>query len=119
MTLAAQLFQTINATVPITGVRIGDPANRATWEVVFVPGTSQADQDTAVALLQAFNPADPATISAGKDQDASAIDSNLVIQAVGVALWEEVQKCTVINGQVLRTKAQLLARVKAIYRSLL
>lgn len=119
MTMAAQLYQTINATVPITGVRIGDPANRTTWEIVFMGNTSQVDQDTATAILAAFNPNDPATISAGKDLDASVMDSNLVAQALGAALWEETQKCVVVNGQTLRTKAQLLTRVKTIYRSLL
>lgn len=119
MTLAAQLYQTINATIPIVSVRIGDPADKASWQVVFMPNTTQADQDTANALLAQFNPNDPATISAGKDVDASVIDSNLVAQALDMALWEEIQKCQVINGQTLRTKPQLLTRVKAIYRSLL
>lgn len=119
MTLAAQLYQAINAVVPIVSVRIGDPADRATWGLVFFPGAAQADQDTANSLLAAFDPAATATISAGKDLDANALDSNLVAQALGMALWEELQKCVVVNGQVLRTKVQLLARVKAIYRSLL
>lgn len=119
MTLAAQLYQAINGTIPIVSVRIGDPADKASWQIVFFANTAQADQDTASALLAAFNPNDPATISAGKDVDASAIDSNLVAQALGMALWEEIQKCVVVNGQTLRTKPQLLTRVKAIYRTLL
>lgn len=119
MTLAVQVFQTINPTIPIVSVRIGDPADKATWQVVFMPNTSQADQDTANALLAQFNPNDAATISAGKDADASVIDSNLVAQALGLALWEEIQKCQVVNGQTLRTKPQMLIRMKAIYRSLL
>ena len=119
MTLAAQLTQTISASVPIVGVSIGDPNDKATWKVQFAPGATKADQDTAAAIVAAFDPTAPATVSAGKDLDANAIDTDFLIQAVGLALWEELQKCQVIGGQTLRTKPQLLARVKAIYRTLL
>lgn len=70
MTLAAQLYQTINATVPIAGVRIGDPANKATWSIQFVAGTSSADQATANGILAGFDPADPATVTSAQTNDA-------------------------------------------------
>lgn len=102
----------------VAGVSIGDPADKSTWRIDFFPGASQADKDAAAAALASFNPLDPATISAAKDADANAVDGDLMLQAVAIALWEEIQKCQVVAGP-LRTKLQLLVRVKAIYRSLL
>lgn len=114
MTLADQLYRTIAATVPIVSVSIGDPADKRTWTV-----DPKALQAQAQPIIDAFNPTDPATISAGKDLDAAVIDADLMIRAVAQLDFEERQKLVVINGQTLRTAAQCFARVKAIYRGLL
>jgi hypothetical protein len=62
---------------------------------------------------------DAEAAAAIKDTQASAIDADLLIQAVAQLDYEERQKLTVKAGQTLLTPAQCRARVKAIYRSLL
>lgn len=106
-----------------TGVTISNitlpSGDKATWTVTYLPNASPADQAAVTAAIAAFDENDPTVIADAQAFDADGIDSNLMIRALGEALWEEIQKCTVINGQTLRTKPQLLARVKALYRNLL
>lgn len=62
-TLAERLDRTIKAAgVAIAGVSIGDPANKATWKVQ--PSSLQA---AAQPTIDAFNPDDPALVTAELD----------------------------------------------------
>lgn len=57
MTLAASLTQAIQSLAPIMGVSIGDPADKGTWRVDFLPEATQEQRDAATACLAAFDPA--------------------------------------------------------------
>ena len=103
MGLAERLDRAIrSAGIPITGVSIGDDANKATWCVL--PRDLQA---AAQPTIDAFNPNDPAHATAEKDAE---IDGLKALRALAEATFE-------LKSQAW-TKAQFLARVKAIYRSL-
>lgn len=102
-TLAARLDRAIrSAGVAITGVSIGSDADRATWRVQ-PPDLQAAAQPT----IDAFNPNDPAHVTAEKDAE---IDGLKAIRALAEATFE--LKTTAF------TKAAFLQRVKAIYRGL-
>lgn len=66
--LAARLDTVIKAAgIAITGVSIGDPANRATWRVS--PGHLQG---SAQPIIDAFDPADPVHATAERDAAVTA-----------------------------------------------
>ena len=90
------------AGVAITGVSIGDDANRATWRVQ--PSSLQA---AAQPTIDAFNPDDPAYVTAEHDAE---IDGLKPLRALAEATFE--------LKSYTWTKAQFLARIKAIYRTL-
>ena len=101
--IASRLPRAIKAAgVPIENVSIGDPANKATWTVQ-PPDLQGAAQPT----IDAFNPDDPAYVTA--EQDA-AIDGLTALRALAEATFELKSNTW--------TKAQFLARIKAIYRTL-
>lgn len=91
------------AGLPIEGVSIGDTANKATWRVV--PSTLQA---SAQPLIDAFVMPDAATLLS---DDAQRETGEKKLKAVALALWECIPAPTM-------TKAQLVARAIAIYKSL-
>lgn len=86
----------------ITSVDIGDALNKATWRVA--PPELQA---ACQPLIDGFNVDDPAYVGAERDAE---IDGLKAIRALGEATFE--LKTTAW------TKAQFLARIKAIYRGL-
>lgn len=107
------------AGIPIGGVSVGSDGDRATWAIRYDPSATTQQQTDGETLRQTFDPQSPTAIDAEKAAWASALDGNPLVQALGQALWEEIQKCQVTAGQTLRNKAQLLGRVKAIYQNLL
>jgi hypothetical protein len=113
--LAARLDAAIRAAnVPIVGVSVGDPANRATWRVH--PSSLQAQ---AQPVIDAFDPNDPALVGAEKDADAARLSDDLALRALVRVTWEEIQKCQPRNGQTLLDLAGFRDRVKAVLRNLL
>lgn len=102
-TLASNLDAALKAAnVPIVGVVIGDVADRTTWKV-----TPAYLQPQAQMVIDAFNPSDPAWEDAAKDRE---MDGLKAIRALADATFELKTNAW--------TKAQFLARVKAIYRGL-
>lgn len=103
MNVTAALDQAIKAAgVAIVGVSIGDPADKRTWKVQ--PPNLQS---VAQATIDAFDPTDPALVIAEQDKE---IDGMKALRALAEATFE--LKTTAF------TKAQFLARVKVIFRSL-
>lgn len=90
------------ANVPIVGVSVGDALDKSTWKVS--PGSLQAQ---AQPVIDAFVVDDQAIVAAEKDRE---IDNMKALRALGEA--------TVELKTNTWTKAQFLARVKAIYRGL-
>ena len=90
------------AGVPIIGVDIGTSTDSTTWRVR-PPSLQAAAQPT----IDAFDPNDPAYLTAERDAE---IDSLLAMRALAEATYE--LKTT------SWTKAQFIARIKAIYRTL-
>jgi hypothetical protein len=73
------------AGIPIDGVSIGDPANRATWAAQFTAAATPAQKATAAALL--LSVVVDAAAQATQDQlDAQAFIDTLPIWAKALAL---------------------------------
>jgi hypothetical protein len=79
------------ASIPIDGVSIGDPANRATWAVQFLPAATPAQRTQAQTILNtvavdtaAQNASQFALTSRQKDILATIA---LIKRAQGIAAW--------------------------------
>lgn len=72
------------AGVPILGVSIGTPTNRATWSVQFDPSATAAHKAQAASVLASVvvDPADPVVIAAQLDRDAQSAASQVVAKAL-------------------------------------
>jgi hypothetical protein len=106
--IAAVVDQALRAAnVPIVGVSLGDPANRATWRVLFLPEATDPQKATAQNILDTVV-IDAATLA---DLDAVSDIDQKVLRAVVQGLWET------IPGPLL-TKLQLRNRILAIYKAL-
>ena len=102
--LTARLNQSILAAgVPSVGVSIGREDDRSTWTVQ--PASLQAQ---AQPIIDAFKMPTAAQLA---DEDATTCMGDKKILAIAAALWECIPAPTM-------TKAQTLARAKAIYKTL-
>lgn len=90
-TLAERLDGALKAAgVPITGVAIVDPANKATWKA-----RPDAVQAQAQSVIDAFNPNDPAVIASEVAKAAQLTSREkdvlttcaLIVRARGIAAW--------------------------------
>jgi len=91
------------AGVSVVGVSIGVISDRRTWRVQ--PTSLQAQ---AQPIIDAFKMPTAAQLA---DEDATACMGDKKILAIAAALWECIPAPTM-------TKAQTLARAKAIYKTL-
>jgi hypothetical protein len=82
------------------------------------PRTERAD-GTDPSGIRAASAPEIAAYDAERRDLLSGRDTDLMLRAVAQLDFEERQKLVVEAGQTLRTQAQCLARVKAIYRALL
>lgn len=100
-----------DAGIPIDGVSVGDPLNRATW-AAFYQATATAQQRTqGDGIIATLDPNDATLMMEVKgDIIAGQADSDL-LRAIVQGLWEA------INAPLL-TKAQLRARIIQIFKSL-
>src|SRR4051794_39433706 len=100
-----------DAGIPIDGVG-GDVTDRSTWRAAYQPQATPAQRAQGDALLLTFDAQDPTTVAEIK-ADLAASGTNVdLLQAMAVALWEA------IPGPLL-SKAQLRARILALYRATL
>lgn len=117
LTIASMVDRALrSAGVPIDGVAIGDPANRATWTVAFTAAATPAQKATAAALL--LSVAIDAPAQATQDQlDAQAFIDTLPIWAKALAL-AIIDQLNVIRAALPSplppiTPAQAIAAVRA------
>jgi hypothetical protein len=95
------------ANVPMSGVRLTDPLNRASWTVQFLPSATAQDRTNAQTVL------DTVDVSAAAIADFEAVSDadQKVLRAVVVGIWEAIPN-------PLLTKVQLRNRILAIYKTL-
>lgn len=99
-----------DAGIPTDGVSVGTPNDRSTWAISYPASATPAQIAAGNALLLTMDPADVATVAAVKNDLAIGLNTEM-LQAVALALWEAIPAPTV-------TRAQLKARIIAIYRTL-
>lgn len=107
--LADRLTQVIQAAgVAITGVVMGRYTDKATWKV-----QPEALQGAAQPIIDAFNPADPAHVTAELDAEVlQALDGQRLISSV---LWCMIE---VLNPPATIAKYQnVRAKVIAAYKA--
>lgn len=106
MTIATYLDQTLRAAgIPIVGVSVRDPLDRATWIVTFQPQATD-EQRAQAAQIVAGQVITPATLS---DADASEqMNANKVIRAI--VIWA-AQRFGITPNQARQ-------EILAIYRNL-
>jgi hypothetical protein len=108
MTLAALVEQALRrAGLAITGVAIGDPANRTTWRVR--PVSLQA---AAQPVIDAFDPSDPVERRAAVDAEVDSDDRVTDLIAALIAQWADVTTLVAAGKQ-----AQAVTRVTAALRT--
>lgn len=95
------------ANIPIIGVALGDPANRATWSVLFLPAATPADRVNAQTIIDTI----VVDAAALLDADATAEIDTKDLRATAQALWECIPAPT-------KTLVQLRARAIAIRKTL-
>lgn len=104
LSLAARLDTAIRAAgVPITGVSVGDEADRSTWRVT--PPSKQAE---AQPIINGFVIPDAVALL---DEEATVELSRKAVRAIAEALYECIPAPTM-------TKAQMRARAIQIYKAL-
>ena len=108
MTLAAAVLSAIQATVPIMNISLGDINNRTTWLVT--PNTLQAQ---AQPIIDAFNPSDPALVTADLNAAVTdALDNQRLISAVVWTIIDQLAApATITKYNAARTK--IIAAYKA------
>lgn len=99
-----------DAGIPIDGVSMGDPVNRATWRVFYSASATPAQRAQGDALLTTLDPQDPVTIANVKADLSITLADTEVLKAVTQALWECIPVPTL-------TKIQLRARILQLLRS--
>jgi hypothetical protein len=104
------------AGIPIDGVSIGDPANRATWVVSFTAAATPAQKATAATLLTTVD------VSAAAQAVQDQLDAQAFIDAWPI--WAKAEALAIIDQlNVIRaalpsplgaiTPAQALAAIRA------
>lgn len=116
-TPVALVIQALKAAgIPVDGVSIGDPANRATW-IVQYGAAATAPQKTAGAALLLTVAIDAAAQAAQDDLDAQlAIDAvPLVLKAIVLALIDQLNLIRAALPSPLGaiTPAQAIAAIRA------
>ncbi len=102
------------AGIPIAGVSIGNPADRQTWVVQFLPEATAPQQTQAAQIVAAFDVASLATVAA----DARwAADDSPLLEAVLEHLSTmvaEIQATGTIQKGLWRTRIR--ATLRTLYR---
>lgn len=96
--------------IPIDGVSVGDPNDRATWRAFYQATATAAQRTQGDLLLATIDPQDLTTVNEIKQDMAVSDATKDLIVSVAQALWEAIPVPTL-------TLAQLRARVIALYRA--
>lgn len=95
------------AAVPITGVSIGDPANRSTWKVA--PSSLQT---AAQPTIDAFNPDDPAIPLAEADASADVYYRNKDVLAMAAVILEKTDAAFMTDTNATKRTKVVAAAVR-------
>ena len=113
---AALLDATLKAAgIPIISVKVGDPANRATWSVLYDPAATQPQKDQGASILSTFSATDPTVLSADLDRTAAAQASSLIVKALCAEILEVKLGRPLVAGDIPAVQA-MFARVVAYYK---
>ncbi len=96
-----------DAGIPIDGVSIGDPLNRATWKALYGASATPAQRTQGDNLLTTVDPQDPTILAEIKADVASSLDPDVVF-ALGQALWEAIPAPVTTLAQTRARFFQLL-----------
>ena len=104
-----------DAGIPLDGVTVGDPQNRATWKAVYPAAATPAQRTQGDQILATIDPQDPTTVANIKADFATSDANRELIRAVVQGLYEAIPTPT----PALDTLVKLRARILTIYRGLL
>ena len=96
------------AGIPLTGVSIGDPANRATWRVQ--PAELQG---AAQATIDAFDPEDPALLAAELDAQVTSLMDNERVFAALVWAIIDTYSAPATPAKFQAARAKIIAAYKS------
>lgn len=99
-----------DAGIPIDGLAMGHPTNKATWVVYYTVAATPAQRAQGDALLQTFDTQDATTIANIKaDYAMSQVDAD-ILTSLAQALWECIPAPS-------KTLVQLRARFIALLKT--
>lgn len=87
--------------IPIAGVAIGDPGNRATWSVQYLPAATSPQRTAGDALAATANLDDPVLVNAIDDariNEQQDRDDHLLVALL--KHWPELQAESTSNGKL-------------------
>jgi len=103
-----------DAGIPIDGVMIGDPQDRATWRAFYALSATSAQRTQGDQILATIDPQDPTTIANIKQDAANQRTSDELIRAVAQASYEVAQ-----SPATFPTLVSYRNRIRDLFRNLL
>lgn len=97
-----------DAGIPIDGVSVADPGNRATWRVFYAASATASQRTQGDALVLTIDPQDAVTLNNIRQDIAAALTAQDVIFALGQALWEAIPAPATTLAQTRTRFMQLL-----------
>lgn len=99
------------AGIPIRGVSIGDPDDRATWVIHYAPEATREQIAAGAALLARFDPNAVELVEAEQAAEMRALADTLMIKAFyRFHIYSTVGPDAVITPEMITEANQLLAR---------
>lgn len=98
-----------DAGIPIAGISVGDPNNRATWSATYINGVTDQQKAQVVQILATIDPQDATIVSNIKTDLAQAVGVD-VLTAIAQALWEAIPTPAL-------TLPQMRQRAIALYKA--
>ncbi len=104
----AALFEQIKAVCPIVSISIGNFADKATWRIDFDGNPTAAQRTAAQNVVSAFNPDAPDDLPALDlaTLNATLVEPGSVVRALGLVMFDEINKLRVKNGDAAYTLTQ-------------
>jgi len=99
-----------DAGIPIDGVSIGSPNDRATWRADYTTAATSAQRTQGDQIVATIDPQDAATIANIKNDLAAGLTNRDELIALAQALFEAIPAPTVTLPQL---KARFLVLLKA------
>jgi len=100
------------ALIPIDGVSVGDPRDRATWRVAYAKDATDDQRLAGNLLVATIDPADAVTVAAIRADQVRQVLGQGGLDAVTQALWEAIPAPLLTLAQV-RDRLQALQTQRA------